>query len=137
MNEENVYNWLAVSLAAHRPVLSLEGTADKVRIRPELSRAEVLAASIARQQEELARLESVTDPAEWPEETVVMFKRQFTNPGQTYTYVAVKAPNSSGGAALWYVTGRGNTRFTDAEFRELLAGTDVSDSWVVTEWAPL
>lgn len=123
MNEDNGHGWLSVSLTR------MDSRA--------LSRAEVLAASIARQQEELARLESVTDPAEWPEETVVMFKRQFTDGGQTYTYVAVKAPNSSGGAAIWYVTGRGNTRFTDAEFRELLAGTDVSDSWVVTEWAPL
>lgn len=83
-----------------------------------------------------ARLDAVPDPAEMPNDTVLFVRRQFSEPGTSYSYAYVKA------AGFWYGTGAQHRAlhdqpWDDRTFRHMLAVPEVREISMVTSWEVL
>lgn len=102
------------------------------------TRTDSIKAQLRRLENELAAIEAVPDPADFADDTVVLFRKTFgrsvTFDGtdrQTYTYAAVKA------GGRWFETGRNRAAMTDEEFRIELAAAEVGEISVVESWTQL
>lgn len=98
-----------------------------------------LEARLAQAYEEEAKKEAVSKWAsddDWPEETVILFKRKFKGNGHEYTYAALKAGDR------WYVTGRSQSGYRvtlwDLAWSFLApAMEETGEVWVASEWRPI
>ena len=118
-----------------------------------MANADELKRSIDRLNAELTRIESVPDPALMPVETVLFWERKFPNglghrsshysgpryslaDGEpiAYKFIAIKV-----GPGIWYTTARDfDTHVADDdEMRDTLAGPNVSERHIVSEWLKL
>lgn len=103
------------------------------------TRAAAIRSRLAQLETELAAIEAVPDPAQWPAGTVLTWQETYfpTNREPVeLTYAALKVETEHG--TRWYTTARRVVSRADAEFREHLAGREVrglrcAETWVDVE----
>ena len=103
------------------------------------TRAATIRSRLAHLEAELAAIETIPDPAQWPAGTVLTWLESYQPTGRggnwtDLTYVAIKINTPRG--LRWYTTARSSSSEprADAELREYLAGREVRDLRRAATW---